>query len=273
MRVKFWGTRGSVPTPGRATEKFGGNTSCVEITSNGHRLILDAGTGIRELGLVLAEEGASSPAILFSHLHWDHIQGLPFFIPLFKPGYGITIYAPPGLRQPLEKVLNKQMATDVFPVDFAEVSADIRFETLAEEGITTGPFNVTAAEQRHPGGSYSYRVTAGGRTVLYATDNETDPFAGAEDRARLVESFRGAHLLIADGQYTETEYPSRKGWGHGVMDYIPPLALDAGVQRLALTHHDPMRNDEALTELERTARKSHPDLDLFFARDGLAVEV
>jgi phosphoribosyl 1,2-cyclic phosphodiesterase len=273
MRVKFWGTRGSVPTPGRATEKFGGNTTCVEIVAQDHRLILDAGTGIRELGLVLAEEGPSASSMCFSHLHWDHIQGLPFFSPLFLKGFEITIFAPAQLKSPLKKVLNKQMATDVFPVDFADLSADIRFETLAKRGITTGPFRITALPQQHPGGSWAYRVEADGRTVYYSTDNETDPDADADAHARQIAAFRDANLLIVDGQYTLHEYPSRRGWGHGVLEHVTKLALEAGVDRVAFTHHDPMRDDDELTGLERRIRKSSPDLQLFFARDGLAVKV
>ncbi len=273
MRVKFWGTRGSVPTPGRATEKFGGNTACVEVLAEGHRLILDAGTGIRELGLVLTEEGPSASVLLFSHLHWDHIQGLPFFTPLFLEGFQVTIYAPTQLRSPLEKVLNKQMATEVFPVDFADLSADIRFETLAEGGITSGPFDITALVQEHPGGSWGYRVSAGGRVLYYSTDNETDPEASDPARARQVDAYRGANLLVVDGQYRASEYPARRGWGHGVMEHIQLLAAEAGVDRVAITHHDPMRDDDDLLELERSIRKAVPELPLFFARDGMAVEV
>lgn len=272
MRVKFWGTRGSVPTPGRATEKFGGNTACVEIVAQDHRLILDAGTGIRELGLVLAEEGPSASTILFSHLHWDHIQGLPFFTPLFLRGFEITFFAPAQLKSPLKKVLNSQMATDVFPVGFADLSADIRFETLAKRGITTGPFRITALPQQHPGGSWAYRVEADGRTVYYSTDNETDPDDVGDARAQQIEAYRGANLLVVDAQYTLHEYPSRRGWGHGVLEHVATLALEAGVDRVAITHHDPMRDDEELTALERRIRKLAPDLQLFFARDGLAVE-
>jgi len=273
MRVKFWGTRGSVPTPGRATEKFGGNTACVEIIAQDHRLILDAGTGIRELGLVLAEEGPSKSTLVFSHLHWDHIQGLPFFSPLFLKGFEITIFAPPQLKSPLQMVLNKQMATDVFPVDFADLSADIRFKTLSQGGITTGPFRITALPQSHPGGSWAYRVEADGRTLYYSTDNETDPDADDEDRTRQITAYRGANLLVVDGQYTLLEYPARRGWGHGVLEHVVKLATEAEVDRVAITHHDPMRDDEELNALERRIRKLAPDLQLFFARDGLAVVV
>lgn len=273
MRVKFWGTRGSVPTPGRTTEKFGGNTACVEIHQDDERLILDAGTGIRELGLLMLEEPPRSSSMLFSHVHWDHIQGLPFFTPLFIPTFSFTIFAPAKFKRSLQKVLNKQMAPDVFPVDFGNLAAKIQFKTLASKGSPVGPFTISAFPLNHPGGCWAYRVECGGRTVVYATDNEFDPETEPEAYAALVAAIQGADLLIADGQYTLEEYPQKKGWGHGVLEYVTRLSADAGVGRVAITHHDPMRDDEALTELERNVRRAEPDLQVFFARDGLAVEV
>lgn len=273
MRVKFWGTRGSVPTPGRTTERFGGNTACVEIALGEDRLILDAGTGIRELGIQMMEEPRRDAVLLFSHVHWDHIQGLPFFTPLFVPGFSFSIFSPPQFKESLQKVLYKQMAPDVFPVDFGELAAGIEFRTLAPEGTAVGPFTVSAYPQQHPGGSWAYHVECQGRTVIYATDNEFDPEADPEAYETLVGQVAGADLLIADAQYTLEEYPSKRGWGHGVHEYVIRLARDAEVSRIAITHHDPMRDDETLADLERRARRATPDLQVFFARDGLAVEV
>jgi len=273
MRVKFWGTRGSVPTPGRATERFGGNTACVELAHEDERLILDAGTGIRELGMLMAEEPQRNATLLFSHVHWDHIQGLPFFTPLFIPGFSLSIFSPPPFKESLRKVLYKQMAPDVFPVDFGELAASIEFRTLSPEGTEIRPFLVSAYSQRHPGGSWAYRVRCEGRTVLYATDNEFDPDGDPEGYQSLVELVYGADLLIADAQYTLEEYPRKRGWGHGVHEHVLRLAMDANVGRVAMTHHDPMRDDETLTDLERRARRAAPDIQVFLARDGLAVEV
>jgi phosphoribosyl 1,2-cyclic phosphodiesterase len=273
MRVKFWGTRGSVPTPGRATEKYGGNTACVEISQDGDRLILDAGTGIRELGLQMLEQEPRPTSMLFSHVHWDHIQGLPFFTPLFSPAHHFFIFAPSKFKGSLRKVLYKQMAPDVFPVDFGNLAARIEFETLASRGTPAGPFTIDAFPLTHPGGSWGYRVRGASQQVIYATDNEFDPEADPQAYAELVDQVRGADLLIADGQYTLAEYPGKRGWGHGVLEYVTRLAEDANIQRLAITHHDPMRDDNALTALERQTRKALPDRQVFFARDGLAVEV
>jgi len=269
MRVKFWGTRGSVPTPGRRTEKYGGNTTCVEVTHAGRRLVLDAGTGIIELGQVLLEDGPTSVDMLFSHFHWDHIQGLPFFVPFFRPDYSFCIHAPPGLNARIRKVLTKQMERDVFPVDFADLAARITFDELTFEGMRIGPFNVRPFALNHPGGSWAYRVEAGGRALVYATDNElTDEVLPGQ-----VAELSGVHLLITDGQYTSAEYPQRIGWGHSAVERVVQLARQAGVHRLALTHHDPMRNDSVLSSIERETRRAAPDLDLFFARDGMAVVV
>lgn len=273
MRVKFWGTRGSVPTPGRATEKYGGNTSCVEVWHDGVRLILDAGTGIRELGLAMMEEPPGHVAMFFSHVHWDHIQGLPFFVPFFRPDRAFTIFAPGPFKASVKKVLYKQMAADVFPVDFGNLSAKIEFQSLAETGTPIGPFVVSAFALNHPGGSWAYRVEAGGRSLLYATDNEIDPDGMPDGYQAFVAQTSSPDLLVADGQYTMAEYSEKKGWGHGVLEHLVRLARDAGLRRMAITHHDPMRDDDALAELERRIRKDLPKTQVFFARDGLAVDV
>ena len=273
MRVKFWGTRGSVPTPGRATERYGGNTSCVEVTIGEVRLILDAGTGIRDLGLAMADEGPSEAHLLFSHGHWDHIQGLPFFIPLFTPGYVLHIYAPERFRKRLEGGLYKQMTSDNFPVDFGDVAATIDFQTMPDEGLSFGGIEITAFELPHPGGCWGYRISAEGKSLFYAPDQEISPGEHDDIFAALVKHIQGVNLLIADGQYTRAEYPQRVGWGHSPVEETLRLAQTAGVGRLAVTHHDPMRDDSGLSELERVMRKAAGELPVFFARDRLAVQV
>ena len=273
MKIKFWGTRGSIPTPGRMTEKYGGNTACIELEAGGKRLILDGGTGIRELGQELMGEGPSESILLFSHVHWDHIQGLPFFVPFFVPGYSFRIFALPALLARVEKVLTKQMEAEVFPVDFEALAAKISFEMLDPEGLDLGGVRVSAFEQNHPGGSYGYRIEADGHVLVYATDNEIDPDKDPGGFAAMVEKLRGVELLVADGQYTLEEYPQRIGWGHSAVPWVVRLAREAGVKRLAITHHDPMRNDEALSELERQTRKQAEDVQVFFAREGLVTRL
>jgi phosphoribosyl 1,2-cyclic phosphodiesterase len=273
MRVKFWGTRGSIPTPGRTTEKYGGNTSCVEVTHGGRRVILDGGTGIRELGLRMAGEEPAEVVIMFSHCHWDHIQGLPFFVPFFKKGFRFRIAAPPQLSRRIKAILGKQMASEVFPVDFADLSSDISFQEMPASGVKAGPFRIGHFALNHPGGSAGYRIEAGGKSLVYATDHEFAP----QDDPRTFEAFvrhlKGANLYIADGQYVDKEYEERHGWGHSTIEHVVAAAKAACVRRLAVTHHDPMHDDPALTRFEHDAMKQHPGLEVFFAREGIAVEV
>jgi phosphoribosyl 1,2-cyclic phosphodiesterase len=273
MRVKFWGVRGSVPTPGRMTERYGGNTACVEVRQDDTVVILDAGTGIRELGLDLVAHGPERLTLLLSHFHWDHVQGLPFFVPLFLPRFDIHFLVPTGYQARLKRVLNKQMAKDVFPVDFGDLAARITFSRMPVRGAAVGPLQVSAFPIDHPGGALAYRLQHQGRVVIYATDNELDPDAAPEAFARVRDAVAGADLLIADGQYRLSEYPGRIGWGHSAVEHVVRLAREAGVKRLALTHHDPMRTDAQLAELERAIRHLDEDLPLFFAREGLVIEV
>lgn len=273
MWVKFWGTRGSIPTPGRRTEKYGGNTTCVEVVSGGSRIILDGGTGIRELGLSMEGEQGGESAVLFSHVHWDHIQGLPFFVPFFRKGFVFRVFAPSIIRTRINSILVDQMQEEVFPVKFEDLSAEIRFEPLPEEGVDFGPFHIAAFPTAHPGGSFGYRIRAEDRLVVYASDNELHKEKDPELFARMVEEVRDADLLIADAQYTEEEYEHKRGWGHTTYQQALALGLEAGVGRLALTHHDPMRDDHTLTGIERELRKDQQQVGVFFAREGMAVTV
>jgi phosphoribosyl 1,2-cyclic phosphodiesterase len=273
MRVKFWGTRGSIPTPGRLTEKYGGNTACVEVSFEGHRIILDGGSGIRELGLVMETEGPSETGLMFSHLHWDHIQGIPFCTPFFTRGFAFHIITPPGQRERINKILDKQMGEDVFPVRFEDLAADISFDELPHEGLEYGPFHITAFPLVHPGGAFGIRIRAQDATMVYATDNELDRLNRPEDFDKLAQEVEGADLLIADAQYELAEIESKRGWGHSAYEDVLALARIAKVRRLAMIHHDPMSDDETLFGREHDIRKSHGDFNVFFARDSMAVTV
>lgn len=274
MRVKFWGVRGSIPTPGRLTEKYGGNTACVEIKEKKNRVILDGGTGIRELGLSLVKEVPSETALLFSHTHWDHIQGLPFFQPFFTKGSTFRVFAPSVLTNRVEAILTQQMEQHVFPVPFAALSSKILFEALPKEGLQYGDLHISFFELNHPGQAFGYRISNGKETVVYATDNEIHRAKHKKAFKRTVKAVRGADFFIADAQYSSEEYlNNRVGWGHSTYEEAMAAAREAGVKKLALFHHDPMSDDITLGKRERSLRKKYRDISLFFARDGMAVDV
>jgi CheY-like chemotaxis protein len=289
MRVRFWGTRGSIATPGPGTNHFGGNTSCVEVTTaSGDLLILDCGTGARQLAAGLMSQGKKvvNSNILLGHTHWDHIQGFPFFTPAFIKGNSVAIYGPEGSRGPLRDVLAGQMEYTYFPIDLNQLPATITYHDLTEGIHTIGGVRVATQFLNHPAMTIGYRVEADGVAMVYLVDHE--PFsdelwrAGAEqgriesilhegDR-RHAKFMADADLVIHDAQYTPEEYPSKKTWGHSAYDYVVQIAAAAGVRRLALTHHDPSHNDDFISDIERKARtlalQGGTGLDVFCAYEG-----
>ena len=256
--VRFFGVRGSIPSPGNSTVRVGGNTACVEVRLGGQVIVLDGGSGLRQLG---AASGAPLQAtLLFGHLHWDHIQGVPFFGPLFHPQTRLTMVGPDGLRG----ALCAQMSRPSFPVTLAELPAQLRCESLAPGArFALGEVGVATAPLRHPGGGLAFRLEWRDLSVVYACDTEPPP----EDLDEaLCELARGADLLIHDAQYLPEEYPAMVGWGHSTFATAAALAAAAGVRRLVLTHHDPARDDLAVARLERRARRLFPDV--MAAREG-----
>jgi phosphoribosyl 1,2-cyclic phosphodiesterase/GAF domain-containing protein len=288
MRLRFWGTRGSIAKPGPSTVRYGGNTSCVEVRSAGGTLVvLDCGTGAHGLGQALATDrtGPQHGHILITHTHWDHIQGFPFFAPLFIPDDEWDVYAPRGLRESLRDTLAGQMQYRYFPVGLEQFSAAVRYHDLVEGGFTIGDIRVTARYLNHPALTLGYRLEADGVVVVYATDHEPHSRAlgqgdvrglGGEDRGH-VEFLSDADLVIHDTQYTAAEYPERIGWGHGTVESVVAVARAAGTRRVALFHHDPLRDDEALDGVVATARAlagaEGAALDVFAAAEGLVVDV
>lgn len=264
MKVRFWGTRGSIATPGPATLRYGGNTSCVEVRTDGGALILiDCGTGAHPLGQMLMQEMASCNGhILISHTHWDHIQGLPFFAPLFAAGNEWHIYGPRGLGQSLEEILAGQMEYAYFPVALNAFAAKVHFHEVVEGGITIGDARISTQYLNHPALTVGYRIEADGATLVYASDHEphtADAAHGCGDcedpgDAAHVEFIRDADLLIHDAQYTAREYPAKAGWGHSTVEYVTDVAIAAKVRHVALYHHDPTRSDKALDALIDDAR-------------------
>lgn len=260
----FWGTRGSIPTPGAHTARYGGNTPCVAVEgARGDLLILDAGTGIRALGLELVERqnGAVNAEILLSHAHWDHIQGLPHFKPFFAPGNWVRIWGSRQGTTSLEAILRQQMDPAVFPVPLDALSAKLTVQQVEPGEFTVGSFRVRAMRLRHPGTTLGYRLTpsAGGPSIAYVTDNELGPggtYGSAETwRKDFVAFLAGAELLIHDAMYTPAELEGHRGWGHSTAEEAVAIAAEAGVERLVLFHHEPEHGDAAIDELLAVARQ------------------
>ncbi|PYO22477.1 MAG: hypothetical protein DMD88_06610 [Candidatus Rokuibacteriota bacterium] len=294
MEVRFWGTRGSIPTPGSHTVRFGGNTSCVEVrTAEGHIFIFDCGTGARPLGEALMAPPVApvSASILFSHTHWDHIQGFPFFAPAFEPRNTIAVYGPEGGRRSLHDTLARQMELSYFPVELSQLPATLSYTDLGEGAHTIGGARIVAQYLNHPAVTLGYRVEADGAAVVYACDHE--PFGGAlwrtdaapgplesilhEGDRRHAHFLADADLVIHDAQYTPEEYRWRKSWGHSTFEYVVELACTAGVKRLALTHHDPSHDDAVVAEIERRARavaeRRRSPIEVFCAFEGCRARV
>ncbi len=257
MMVKFWGTRGSIPTPGPATLRYGGNTSCVEVRCGEDIIMLDCGTGAREMGISLVREykGRSlSLHIFMSHTHWDHIQGFPFFTPAYASGNRITLYSLRGADKSLEKVFTGQMDANYFPVSLNDMNARMKFVEL-DGPVKIGAMTVTHNRLNHPGLAIGFRIQAGPKSVVYQTDHESycrllGPSEHNRKLDREVTDFaRGADLLIREAQYTEEEYVSKRGWGHSTFFDALETAAEAQVKQLAIFHHEPMRDDDSLDRI------------------------
>jgi phosphoribosyl 1,2-cyclic phosphodiesterase/DNA-binding response OmpR family regulator len=264
MQVRFWGTRGSIATPGGATLRYGGNTSCVEVRSDSGELILiDCGTGAHAFGQTLTQQGkACSGHILISHTHWDHIQGLPFFAPLFVEGNEWHVYGPRGLSQSLRDVLAGQMQFEYFPVTLNQFKARIHYHEVVEGSFAIGDVRITTHYLNHPALTVGYRIEADGAVLVYASDHEPHSVEAGEGHAEAAEAgddahvafMRDADLVIHDAQYTAAEYPGKVGWGHSTIEYAVDAAIAANAKQLALYHHDPARSDEAVDKLVDVAR-------------------
>jgi phosphoribosyl 1,2-cyclic phosphodiesterase len=291
IKIRFWGTRGSIATPGPATVKYGGNTSCVEVRAEGSILIFDAGTGIRDLGNALLEEFADSPLKLFlfiSHTHWDHIQGFPFFLPAYQEQTSIQLYGPPGRDKSLDAILRAQMDSDYFPVSLGDMTANIQVQEMRDD-ITIGKVHVRPFYLNHPAMTLGYRVTVENRSIVYATDNEPYEYtlhknphrAGALSNygQKLDESFvdfiAGTDLYIAEAQYTKEEYQSKLGWGHSPIESVVDFAVRGKVKRMALFHHDPMHDDVEVDRMIRHAKRllqtNRARIECFGAHEGQTI--
>ena len=267
MQIRFWGVRGSIPTPGPDTVEIGGNTSCVEVRCGEALLVFDGGTGLRGLGQKLVAEGPRTVHLFFSHVHWDHIQGFPFFAPAFVAGNEIHLYGGSSEDQTLEQSLGAQMTHPRFPVLLSQMSATLHFRDLRASDVVRlddgqgTPVELRLTRGNHPNGVHVFRVDYRGKSVVYATD--TEHFDHVDDRIATLA--KGASVLIYDSQYTPEEYAgagstgSKQGWGHSTFEAGVRLAKAAGVERYVLYHHDPAQSDHAVREKERRAKELFPN--------------
>jgi phosphoribosyl 1,2-cyclic phosphodiesterase len=278
--VTFWGTRGTIPTPGPHTTRYGGNTACVEVRDKtGQLVILDAGTGIRNLGRHLQSKAGPEGVhadILVSHAHWDHIQGLPYFAPFFKQGNVLRVWGPKQGDVGMEAILKSLMQPVVFPVPLEALAATLEVRHVNAEPIQARGCLITSMRVRHPSVTLGYRlVMSDGSSLVYVTDDELtggEYEVGPNWRKRFVEFIGGADLLIHDSTYTPEEYPRYTGWGHSTYAESVDLALEAGAKRLALFHHEPDHGDAAIDEITERAQehaaRRHGRLEVEAAAEG-----
>lgn len=289
MKVTFWGVRGSIPVPGPSTMRYGGNTSCLELKSEeGDWIIFDAGTGLRLLGESLDLSKKHDITILISHPHWDHINGIPFFTPMYIPGNRVAIYGPGTVEMSLEDILSGQMKYSYFPVRTVELLADISYKQIEQDHFTIGNFRIESITLNHPVACLGYKVHYGGKTFVYLGDNEPyynvykdddsemKDFVGTLNE-RLVEFVKGADTLVCDSQYLPAEYESKRGWGHSTTHHTMNMAVRAGVKRLFFFHHEPLRSDDDLDEIVNHYRKIIAErgyrLELHAAMEGRTFDV
>ena len=290
MKVKFWGVRGSIPSPGPKTVRYGGNTTCIEVRTDDNQLvILDGGSGIFALAQTLLKELPVTAHIFNTHSHWDHIQGLPFFIPIFIPGNRIKLHGSfdPITGEGPERIMNVQMQYSYFPIREAEMKSRIEYVTvMPNEIVELGATMVTPTLLNHPVVNLGYRIDCNGKSMFFTGDHEPhtniydpgdDGYAEyqaliEEQHRAIVEAIQGVDILVADCSYTIEEYPAKKGWGHGTFDSSIELAKATGAKFLFCTHHEPTRSDDDLEKVFAQALARHAgsigELDIRLAREG-----
>jgi phosphoribosyl 1,2-cyclic phosphodiesterase len=274
-RIKFWGTRGSIAVPGPETLRYGGNTTCVELRADGEIIVLDAGSGIRPLGIAMEREFQARPiklSLLITHAHWDHIQGFPFFKPAYDSKNEIRIFGFDGAGATLREIMTEPMKAPFFPITMRELSARMDINKLNEMKFSLGKLDIHVAFVNHPGVCAGYRIFTSGGSVAFLPDHEPYEYflhaargkqlsperakeIAAEQHAALVQFLRGSDILILDSQYTDQEYKTHIGWGHGSISSAVSLALEAEVHTLLLFHHDPSHDDETVDTMVASARE------------------
>ena len=267
VEVRFWGTRGSLPAPGPTTAVYGGNTSCIQVVAGGNHLVFDAGTGIRELGNHLLKSGPPHVHLFFSHYHWDHIMGFPFFAPIYVPGSEVHLYGESKNGQSVLEILSGQMHPPYFPIKWNMVNADVEWTPVVPDTSIEldGGVLVKTCRINHPQHAICYRVEFGGRAVVYATDIEH----GSDLDSVFVEFIRDADVVIMDCSFTEGEYPARRGWGHATWEAGVGFAEAANVETFVIFHHLPERTDAEVAAIEAEAQAVRPGT--LAAREGMTI--
>ena len=297
--IRFWGVRGSYPAPFSSHMGVGGNTSCVELRADNHILICDGGSGIIPLGnSLMGQQDIKEVTIIVTHYHWDHISGLPFFVPAFVPGWKVNIYGPGGGKAATEERISKQMVDPYFPVEVETWMADIQYLDAPNGQLEYGPFKITTFNVHHPGSTYGYHIQVHDKTIIYVSDNELlflDKTIEArkddlepeelrlmiamqeEERINAIENIKNAHIFIHDAQYTPEDYAKKRGWGHSCYLDTANFAMDANVKQLHLFHVDPNYNDtkiEALhSDILKLIEKRQSQMECHIAREGVIIDI
>jgi len=287
MRVKVWGCRGSLPTPGPDTLRYGGESTSIEVRSDsGQCIVVDAGSGIRKLGLALMEHAdVFRLSLLITHSHWDHLMGFPFFAPAYDERFSIALCGGPRGQRSVWDYLTHQLEAPYFPVDYTALKASFSLGCACDRAVCDhilpsgdGSIQCHSIPLNHPNGGYGFKFVGEGKTFVFLTDNEVRfRHRGGPSRDAFVEACRGANLLFHDAQYTEDEYEHKSGWGHSTMFDAVDLAMEAGVGRLGLFHHDPDRSDDEIDQaVDRCRERIAKDgvaLECFACADGMLVDV
>ncbi|MDP6133305.1 MAG: MBL fold metallo-hydrolase [Candidatus Marinimicrobia bacterium] len=279
IHVDFWGVRGSVPSPGPTTARYGGNTSCVSITVDNKILILDAGTGIRNLGGAIIGQPELEIFVVVTHSHWDHIQGFPFFTPIYQPDRPVHMFPTLHKKNVVLSSLIDQMDGAHFPITPDQVPSNFNFVTENPlEFLESNGFHMELVPMNHPGKAFGYKIKIDDKIICYFTDNEIDPpYEKSIELDVLTEKCRNADILIHDAQYIEADMPLKHGWGHSLISQVTKLGESAEVKNLVYYHHDPERSDDDIdAELEiasKTLKENGSSVRPYFAYEGLKLSI